>query len=300
MDLGARNIFSIAKEAKMKVLSVIVVVLVLVTGCGGTNVAQPSSTPTTLPTATPDAPATSTAQAAASATSQAQASVTAQAIASATALAQSTATAQAQATALAQQTASAAATQQALLVYVDAVVQKANKAYGPVDGTLDKPPEATSIKTLASGVYLRNFVAEARFTNPADGAVHPWDYGFLFRRVLGGRCGASYRVYVSFDQRFRLALTTGKTNPDQTCESKTIVSGIARDLNISPTGSNLIRLVVQDKSAFLFANGVLQAVLDVSEHSDQGDVIIGTAFQVDHGFPGLATPFKNFVISSLP
>lgn len=259
---------------------------------------QPAAPTASLPppaTATPDTLATSAAQAQATGNAQATSSVNVVA----TAGAQSAATAQAQSTARAQQTAAAAATLQGTLAFVEALVQKGNKAYGPTDGILDKPPEATLIKTMPIGLFLRNFVAEAQFANPADGAVHPWDYGFLFRRGPGGRCGASYRLYVSSDQKYRMTLATGKTNPDQTCESKSVASGNV-PLNVSPTGSNAIRLVVQDKSAFLFVNGIFQASLDVSEVAEQGDVAVGTAFQIDHGFPGLATPFKGFLVSALP
>lgn len=283
----------------MKVLAVLVIVLVLATGCGGTNVAQPSSTPTTLPTTTPDAPATATAQAAVAATSQVQASVTAQAAASATAQAVASITAQAQGTARAQQTAATAATAQALSAYLEALAQSAKKAYGPADGTLELKGNLT-VPGVFTGVTIRNFVAEIRFFNPSDRAVHPWDYGLAFRRTDRPLRNAEYRLRVRSDETWTLVVSTGERNPDQTLKVTTVTRGSLKNLDTSPTGSNQLRVIVQDKAGYFFVNGDMISALDLSERNVEGDIWIGTGFGIDAQFPGLATRYKDFVVSSLP
>lgn len=250
-------------------------------------------------TAQAQSQATATAQTQSTATAQAQATLTARALA--TSAAQTTATAQAQATTRAQQTVLAQATSQALLAYIDALTATGRKAYGPVEGVLDRPADASKIKTLSTNMSLRNMIVETRFFNPADGKVNPWDYGYLLRNIPLGTCAPSYRVYLLSNQTFRATVSTGSHNPGQvTCETKDLAKGNVPSMDVSPNGSNLFRIVMNDKAAFIFVNDAYVAALDTSEVNSQGDVIIGTGMQIDHMFPGLATKYTGFTVTSLP
>lgn len=282
-------------------------VLFFVLGIAVACAPAPTPIPTAVPTATPNVEATAAAQAQAAATAQAQASATAQAVSSATAQAaasmtaqaQASATTQAQATVRAQQTASAAATTQAFNSYLDTLAQSAKKVYGPTDGVLELKPNTLLVPGLYTSLNLRNFIAEIRFFNPADPAVHPWDYGIAFRRPPLGKCAPEYRFVLNSEQSYRLIVLTGKTQPDQLCES-TGSSVRFSQFDLSPTGSNLVRLIVQDKAAYVFVNGQSVTTLDVSGYDGQGDIWIGTGFQSSHSFPGLATKYTGFTVSSLP
>lgn len=274
---------------------------------GAPPTATPTETPTSLPTATPTSTPdlTATAQVQASATAQAQATADAQA----TARAQATTTAQAQATATAQARASAtaaaataqanataaaqataAATKNAFLAYVDALVQKAGKPVRLPDGQLN-----SANKSLPTDLSPKNFVADIEFSNPADPKIHPWDLMFMFR-------------YSSVENLYLLVLYSNGTwsllYPGQRQADRTTTERIANGnlpmMNLSPTGSNKVRLVVNENTAFLFVNGELAGMMDVSKNPSSGQLLISTGMMIGDDFPGLVMPYKNLVVSGLP
>ena len=281
---------------KMLAISSLLVLVLALTSCGGSGISislgqpTPTETATPIPTATPNLEATAIVQAQATA----QASSTARAIALATSQAEQTATVQAQATARAQQTATAAAQQtataQAFVAGINAIAASAKKAYGPADGKLEGQD------TLSSpGSYVRNFVLDIRIFNPSDRAVHPWNFSVIFR-------------YVSKLQNYRLVLDSDGTwrlyKPEKSLADAVQVtrlgSGTIRGMDLTATGSNQIRFVVQDTAAYLFINGDFVTPMDVSDVNYAGDLAILTGDTRDTNFPGLSLRFKDFTISSLP
>jgi len=247
----------------------------------------PTPTPTPAPTAPPNAQATATAQA--------QATVTAQAAATATTQAQSAATAQANANATAAAQAQATAVVQTIQQTVNALIQNSKKAFGPTDGTLEIVKDFR-VPVVSTNLNLRNFVAEAQYFNPADPAIHPWDYGIQFREI--GR--VVYIAIVQGNAAWQVVLTTGRNLPDGRAEVKEIGSGTLTNLDVSPNGSNQLRFVVQDKVGYFFVNGNYVATLDLSENNADGNILISSGNRLVNEFPGMSTRFKNFVISSLP
>jgi len=211
-----------------------------------------------------------------------------------------TATTQAQSTATAQ----ASATQQVALAKLDGLVQNANKAFSSSDGVLDKPAQPNFPKSLYSRVFLKNFVAEARISNPADRSVHPWDYGFGFRRVpieAQPNHGAGLVLFVDSDSNWVFRLNTGETSPEQYSVYKLLASGRVKNFDVSPNGSNLLRIVAQENTVYFFVNGDFVAMLDASSRNEPGDIWLGSGFQLPaHMFPGLAPSYKDFTVSSLP
>lgn len=207
----------------------------------------------------------------------------AQAIVTATAAA---ATVQANATATEQ--AATAATRNALIAYVDALVKKA--------GIPNKEPEGilTGRSWFYPRLYIKNFVADVQMFNAGDPAIHSWDYGFRFR--------------MSGDKRYSLTLHSGGTwrlaFPEKAAADhvvvKTVGNGKVQKMNLSPTGSNRIRLVASDKSGFLYVNSDLVAMLDLSEHTSSGEIILVAGSWVGNDFPGMSVRFKDLVISGLP
>lgn len=292
--------------------SIFVLVLVLATAAACAPAAPtPVPTSTTIPTATPNAEATATAQAQAATTFQAQASSTALAFASATAAAQFVATSQAKSTAdtqayatlLAQQTVSAAATTQARDNYVKALIASAQKGFGPTDGVLEYTTQnATTftIPTFHSNVNLRNFIVEARFSNPSDSTSHSWDYGFAFRSALNGKCSLAYRFFLDSSQNYDLDLFTGKTNNDATCEDRITKKGFVGRMVMAPSGENAVRLVVQDGATYIYVNGEFVSIVDTSDINTPGDVWIGTSMLARDTYAGLRVRYAGFAISALP
>lgn len=255
--------------------------------------------PTATATATPDLTATAqvhvTATAQAEATSQAgvqatTAAILAQRNATFTAQAKSsdaTATAQANATATVQ--AARVATKNALLAFVDALVAKADRPSRFTNGEL-----TSSRKILNTDLRPKNFVVDMEFGNPADPKVHQWDLMFMFR-------------YSSVENRFFLVLHStgtwsllypGQRQADRTT-TEVVSSGTMPTLNVSPTGSNKVRLVVYENAGFLCMNGELAGMMDLSKNPSSGELWITSGMMIGDDFPGLVMPYKNLVISGL-
>jgi len=260
-----------------------------------TAIAQATQTAQAQATATAIAQATQTAQAQANATAIAQATQTAQAQANATANAQATQTAQAQANATT--SANATATAQAAITAVNALARLAGPPVVVPDGRLDCVILGKIGESGRTSVSPRNFIAEAQFFNPTDSSTHAWDIGFFFRHASGNN---QYRLVVySSDKQWRLVNAVG-TTADNHADEKQVAQGMVTNLNVSKDGTNQIRLVVNDRVAYFFLNGMYIATLDVSERNTDGPIYVGSGFTEEAKFPGCSTPYKNFIVRALP
>jgi len=256
---------------------------------------QATATANAQATATAIAQATQTAQAQANATANAQATQTAQAQANAMANAQATQTAQAQANAAA--SANATATAQAAIAAVNALARSAGQPVGVPDGRMDCSTPGSIGESGRTRVSPRNFIAEAQFFNPTDSSTHAWDFGFFFRHASGNN---QYRLVVySSDKQWRLVNAVG-TTADNHADEKQVAQGMVTNLNVSKDGTNQIRLVVNDRVAYFFLNGMYIATLDVSERNTDGPIYVGSGFTEEAKFPGCSTPYKNFIVRALP
>jgi len=256
-----------------------------------TATAQVQASATAQAKATADGQATATANAQASATAQAkatadaQASATAQARASATAVA---ATAQANATATAK--AATEATKTAILAYVDALVQKAEKPVRFPDGRLE-----SSNNMLYTDLRPKNFVADIEFSNPADPKIHPWDFETMFRYSSVENC---FILVLCSDGTWSLLYPAQRLAYGTTTER--VGNGNLPMMNLSPTGSNKVRFVANESTGYLFVNGELGGMMDLSKDLSSGQLYFGTGGMIGYNFPGLVMPYKNLAISGLP
>ena len=256
--------------------------------------AQATQTAQAQATATAIAQATQTAQAQATATAIAQATQTAQAQANATANAQATQTAQAQANATT--SANATATAQAAITAVNALARLAGPPVVVPDGRLDCVTSGKIGESRRTSVSPRNFIAEAQFFNPTDSSTHAWDIGFFFRHTGGDN---QYRLVVVSDKQWSLSNAVGST-ADGHADLKTVTQGTVTNLNVSKDGTNQIELVVNDRVAYFFLNGMYVSTLDVSERNTAGPIYVGSGFTDRALFPGCSTPYKNFIVRALP
>ncbi len=240
------------------------------------------------------------AQAQAAATASVPLTVTAQAQATDLAQAQATATIQAQATVTAQ--ARAEATRQAQLVVtaqavegiVATLVKQARQVYGPTNGGL-LHKEDNNVKGQFASVNLRNFIAEVQFLNPYDAAQHAWDCGIIFRAT-----SFYYQYRVLIDSKGRWFFRAADVSSDNRPQSKEFASGQVSNVNTAADGTNHLRLIVNDKTAFFFVNGEYVATLDVSGRNVPGDVLIGIGYDDDREINGRSTRYKSFSVWSLP
>ncbi len=182
---------------------------------------------------------------------------------------------------------------QAIATTVNAATQSAKRIFLAQEGTING--EDTTIEKFHSNTQVRNFVTEAWFYNPADRAIHAWDYGFGFR---DSGSTAQYRLIVESDGDWRLIMPT-QAKADAV-DAKVITRGTLKNLDVSANGANDLRLIVQDKTAFFFVNDVFVATLDVSEKNSAGEVWLSTGFTLRTTFPGLVTRIKNFSVAELP
>ncbi len=272
---------------------------------GATPTPTLTSTPEVIPTWTSDATAeaerTAIAQTRAAEAAQSRAVATSAATAQANATTQAraaatnmTATAQAKATATAQANASAtaqaaAATKTALLAFADALIAKAGRPEREKEG------EISETKWFWVNGNWKNFVLDVQLFNPADPAVHPWDYGVEFRRP-------------SKDKYLTLLLRSDKTwvlfHPERTTADSTILtrvsSGTVAPMDNSTTGSNKIRLVAYENAAFLYINGVFVSTMDLSVNLSAGELYLVTGFLTVDYFAGSIVRFKDLSVAGLP
>ncbi len=278
------------------VLSFIAIVTI---ACAAQPTATPTPAPTALPTATtaatptPDATATVIAQA--TATAQAEATVNArweatiaarsQQNATATAVARTTATAYAQATA------------QAREMYFANLLASAKKMNIQTEGELIGRNWPT-MGVFPTTYQLKNLVIEARFFNPADPNINPWDYGFFFRYGLGNPSVSQYRLCVTSSGEWRLMMPT-QTVAGGAVQSNHLARGQLSNLDRSPTGSNHLRVIAQETVGHFILNGQYIATLDLPEiHA--AEVKLGTAFFTANSFPGLRVKFTDLNLYALP
>jgi hypothetical protein len=264
----------------------------IVVSNSATPVPIPIPTPTLLPTvtatSTPDVIAT--AQARAGATAQAKATIDAQATATADANAMATlvargATAQANAT----------ATKNALLAYVDALVAKAGRWEREPQGTIGPNYQWAPSQWFRVAMSWKNFVLNVQFFNPADRTEHPWDYGFVFRRYDSENY---YALLIRSDGTWNLYYP-GTREADHRNTIR-LGSGIIKGMDLSSTDSNQVRLVVNEKDAFLYVNGEFVSALDVSANLSPGELHVVTGYMNSDQFPGLSVRFKDLNAAGLP
>ena len=147
--------------------------------------------------------------------------------------------------------------------------------YGPAAGTLEHIPGKISVHS--SGVWARDPVAEANFTNPPG---DNWDYGFLIRHPEFNRLEV---VAVTGDNRWFHYTRNLDSDQYEIMAEGTLQPGL------QPT--NQLTLFALKDAGFFFVNGDLIARLDLSHNQDHGDVGVISGLFKNH----TAEPqFQNF------
>lgn len=241
-------------------------------GATATAQAAPTATAQAAPTAAARAAATSTAQAIASATVRAQATTTA--------VARATATVQAQATAQAKATAQAADSEAA------AMAQGARKLPTVLRGALDYRDDG-KLSKRRWGVNLLNLVVEGRFFNPYDRNTRAWDYGLTFREGKTGQ----FRLSIHSDTEWYLKIedwSSGKST------FETVGEGHIPWMEITPDGSNVLKVICKEADGIFFLNGQFVGKLNLSMHQESGDVAVAANFLSSSGIAGKSTRYEGF------
>jgi hypothetical protein len=196
--------------------------------------------------------------------------------------AQRTATAEAAAVAAS----AAAATASAAASAIAEAEAQATLAFGPQDGRLTHVEAGNSMSLeIAPVAFAPDLIAEARFFNPYDPAEHPWDYGFLFR-FDGVR---NYRVFLDSQGTWNLDLWTGTA-------ASSLASGQAPGVDLSPGGSNVLRLTVQGDRGWLAIGGTIVASMDLSAIPSGSQLGVGTGFRIGNERDGAETRYEAWSV----
>lgn len=157
---------------------------------------------------------------------------------------------------------------------------------GPFTDTLLHDPKKGNVLAKTAQVNVRNFITEVRLYNPYDSNTNDWDYGIGFRQ--NSNSVRNYRLSVHSDKSWTLCLYDGNATP----HCPVIAQGIIAKLDISPNGSNVLRLEVKDDHAKLFVNEILIDTLNVSVLDLPGIVSVMIEYQVE----GKATRYEDFTV----
>lgn len=193
--------------------------------------------------------------------------------------------------AITQATAQAQATSAAALAYVSGLEKQATLVYGPSSGSISHDPANNLIEDFDAQVDLRNFILQARFTNPYGLEVADWDYGFILRHEAKN---AQYRFVVLSDRTWTLLNNSGDA------DGVVVAQGEVPDLDTSAGGTNLLRLVFQNERGLFFLNDRLVSEFDGSPRTNAGGIFIVTGVYQGDEAVGYATAFSDFTIWSIP
>ncbi|NEP35609.1 NACHT domain-containing protein [Moorena sp. SIO3B2] len=174
---------------------------------------------------------------------------------------------------------------------VKSLEKKARLIVEIAEGQLDhKNNEKITRYLPGNSIPLQNFIAQVRFFNPYDHCWKGrWDYGFLFRNGKN----AEYRLLIRANSTWELKLVDNNPNVPS------LASGKINNLDVSANGSNTMRLIVENQTAYFFVNGEYIATLDLSEHQSPRLLYIGTGFYKGSEINGKTTKFTDFSVWSL-
>ena len=151
--------------------------------------------------------------------------------------------------------------------------------YGPADGKLEY--EKGIISGHTSGVWTRDFVAEAEFTNPPGSK---WDYGFIIRNPEFSRLEV---IGVNGDNWwFHNTRDVGDDEYTDVAEGR-----------LGLKSKNHLLLWAANDYGLFFVNGELVARLDLSHNLDYGSVSVMGGFYNDHTEE---PEFENFNVWTFP
>ncbi|MEH2253536.1 hypothetical protein [Nostoc sp.] len=173
------------------------------------------------------------------------------------------------------------------LVEDRALKQKAALVLSETEGNIGEYREGLTL-VKSTNVNLRNFIVEAKFDNPYDGAIDNWAYGFAFQENTSHNQNdpqrKSFDIWVtSKEKEWRFSTTSKSSNSKLS------------NLNVSDQSSNKLSLTVNDKKAMFFVNNTYIVTFDISNITNKGDVLL---IEKD-GISGKSVQYKNLRVWSL-
>ena len=145
-----------------------------------------------------------------------------------------------------------------------------------------------NIDEHGAGVYMKDVVVEAHFTNPYPDSGSTWSYGFIVRANLAG---GFHAFVINSDGNWQhfFRLRQSDRNP-----VARVGSNIAIDT--TKTGSNHVRVIARGTRGEVWINGIYVSRLDLSDLELFGDVSIFANYHTDDGLEGYGTYYENFTV----
>jgi len=159
------------------------------------------------------------------------------------------------------------------------------------NGSLPKYQEG-SISVTSTNVNLRNFIVEAEFHNPYDGAIDNWTYGFSFKENFQDNPA---NLNDPRNQTFDIWIISKEKKWEFSSSNRGVIEGNLKNIDVSNNGSNKLRLIVQDKQAIFYVNDILVQTFDISNFSQKGDVFL----IAKNGISGKYIQYENLNLWSL-
>ena len=176
-------------------------------------------------------------------------------------------------------------------VFQDFSVWSLSNTYGPTSDSLIHEPDDNRLETLSSSVSLADTIVEARFFNPYSTAEGTWTGGFIIRET---GFNAQHRIFIRSNGNWYHYLATGTQESLDRIQSAPFAG-----IDISPSGSNHLRLFTLGDEGWLFINGDLAGKMNLSGWSPSGDVQATIEFFNGDGISGKATVFQGFSVWAL-
>jgi len=164
-------------------------------------------------------------------------------------------------------------------------------AFGPVDGELRHDPDDGFIETFNTGVFAKNLVVEAQFTNPNLTFQETWDHGFMLRQTASGEF---HIIFIRNDGILYHYLRTGTGEPDQK-----LVSQPSSLIDIKPRGTNSLRIVALEDKGWVFINDTYVTTLDLEGISEAGNVQAINGYFKGDGIEGGVTRYEGLTVRRL-
>jgi hypothetical protein len=167
-------------------------------------------------------------------------------------------------------------------------ISKAILFFGPADGQI-KDALNNFVAIYNPKLSLKDFVVSIRFINPYDTAtVGKWDYGVFFRNQNGNN---QYRLVFFSNQSWTLRNEKPGTY---------IYSSNDKKLKAKVGEENTIWLIVIDKKAYLFINGIYTQSLDLGSEPIRGDVSPAAGVYYGNIIEDSIIEFRDFTVWELP
>jgi len=166
------------------------------------------------------------------------------------------------------------------------------KIFGPDAGNLDHNPSKGDALLKSSGVSVRDFVAEATFTNPfAAAEKETWDIGFSFRVA---ETGDGYRLIIHENRTWELI--NKQKGSAKVIDSDKNPTHVKMRLDDTNAAVNRIRIIVLDNKGLLFVNGGFVSDMNLSALTEAGDVVVMSGYGEKSQKEGSSTKIEDFTI----